>query len=402
MTLQHTRALICVTALTLFASAVAAETDAGRAAPCGTAMSCTLESPRMSVPAPSYSPMIVAVTDAGELLPKCTQNFRGRSSRELIAACEVFLDTKMGRSRDTAIGLYHLGHAYTYAGRFDDAIAVWNEASARDPDYVEPLLAIGKWLALGSDPLSANAFFDRALAIDAREARARAGKARAYFQANRFGEALEESAAAVALDPNDATARQFHGRMLEFCGSYKEAAAEYALATKGYDERKPRTINLVQDGNPWLDLARALDKSGEHKQAAAAIDAYLQSIPPEMAVADLFAARGAYREAAGAYAGAAEDLARAAAMSDPEQASAFAFRRVFLLHKAGLPDKALREIELLLRKGDARMVLRLQVFLKNEGRDGVEITGQFDDITRKALLNCLAEAACGGALGRKS
>src|SRR5262249_41515827 len=129
---------------------------------------------------------------------------------------------------------------------------------------------------------------------------------------------------------------------------------------------------------------------------------FLATIPTGAAGSEIFLARANYREHAGNYAAAAEDIAKAAGyMRDIAEAAALGFRRAILLQKAGRPEQALREVELLLRGGEPQAVLRVQVFLKNAGR-AVEINGTYDVATRKALLDCFADSQCSEGLGKKT
>ena len=189
-------------------------------------------------------------------------------------------------------------------------------------------------------------------AIDANDARARTGRARAFFYANRLSEALRESEIAVALDPTDPAARQVHGTMLEHSGYHMEAAAEYAFATEGCDIREGRLIGLYQDRNPWLEMAqRSIAPENRAKPLQQSMNSWRRFQPVQRVAKFTWRARSTVSTRA---------IMRQRPMTSPRQqdmcaidteAAALGFRRAILLQKVGMPDQARRERKLLLRGG---------------------------------------------------
>ena len=67
-----------------------------------------------------------------------------------------------------------------------------------------------------------------------------------------------------------------------------------------------------QDRNPWLEMARALDRAGKPQEAADAVDRFAgDASGRSRATREIYLARAEYREHAGNNAGAAEDIAKA-------------------------------------------------------------------------------------------
>lgn len=398
--LQRFVLLLISSALSCANGAYAGSPLSGTGTQCG-AISRVDRTCSLSRPTPPYSPMIVS-TAADPKLDACEEKVRGRILAESIASCEAYLDAGRGTPRQSATAMFYLGHAYTYAGKMDEATAVWKLATETDPSYREPYLYLGLWATLSADPLSALPYFDSVLRYDADDAQARTGRARAYLSANRLNEALKESELAIALDPKDPIARQMHGSILERLEYYMEAAAEYSFAAEGYDFREGWLIGLYQDRNPWLEMARAFDRAGKPQEAAAAVDRFAATLPAGAIDSEIYLARAGYLEHAGNYSGAADDIAKAVGLTrDKQEAESLNFRRAILIQKSGNPEKALREMELLLRSGGVQMVLRIQVLLKNAGHP-IEINGAYDLPTREALVDCIADPECGEVLGEKS
>ncbi len=69
--------------------------------------------------------------------------------------------------------------------------------------------------------------------------------------------------------------------------------------------------------------------------------------------------------------------------------------RAMLLARLGHREKALQDLDAIVREGDRRAILRLQVYLRNNGFPDVPIDGKrtngFDD----AIVACFLDKACG-------
>lgn len=74
-------------------------------------------------------------------------------------------------------------------------------------------------------------------------------------------------------------------------------------------------------------------------------------------------------------------------------------RRAFLKRELKQYDQAMADIALATANGNLKMILQLQVKLRNAGQTGVEINGEFDPATKAGLLDCMSDEACGARLG---
>ena len=92
-----------------------------------------------------------------------------------------------------------------------DAIAALREAVTLDPDQGDALTNLGALLAQQGDVAQAGRLFARAATADPRNANARANYALFLVNSNRLPEALAEAQAALALNPQQATAQQVVG-----------------------------------------------------------------------------------------------------------------------------------------------------------------------------------------------
>jgi Flp pilus assembly protein TadD len=115
-------------------------------------------------------------------------------------------------------------------------LARQNAATLSQNDDAESLTVAG-------DALWAAGFFDeaereygRALAIDAKSARARYGLARSLVSRSRLGEALDEARQALALAPEDSDLHALLGTILERLRRFDDAATSY----EAYADRLPR------------------------------------------------------------------------------------------------------------------------------------------------------------------
>ncbi len=101
-----------------------------------------------------------------------------------------------------------LGGALAKTGDTSDAIAALREAVTLNPDMGDALTNLGALLAQAGDVPQAGRLFARAATADPRNANARANYALFLINSNRPQEALAEAQAALALNPQQATARQ--------------------------------------------------------------------------------------------------------------------------------------------------------------------------------------------------
>lgn len=77
----------------------------------------------------------------------------------------------------------------------------------------------------------------------------------------------------------------------------------------------------------------------------------------------------------------------------------FLMRRAFFRMKLKQFDQAMADIALATAYGNLKMILQLQVKLRNAGQTGVDINGEFDAATKAGLIDCMSDKECGAHLG---
>lgn len=357
-------------------------------------------------------PMSAVLTEFGAIpaVPaNCTGNVMGNLTKAEASICERFVESNKGTRREIATALVNLGNAYVWLENgfengsprgYQKALKTWDRAIALDDQFVDAHLAKGNMVAISETPAEAVPILEKAAALAPNDWRPHAGLANVFYQTHREPEALAEAEKAAALAPGNPSARYVKGKMLDFIGRFEEAIPDLIEATKGYDPRIKRLPGIMQDRNPWEHLADAYHRTGQHNLAAATITKYVDSLPASMIDLELLADRATYLEAAGRFAEAAEDLRKAAAIGYPDLSNQYQTRRAIVLVKAGRTDEAREEFEALLRRGDLNAVLRIQVFLKNQGYDVVTIDGKYNDGTKSAVAQCLKDERCSEGLGQ--
>lgn len=75
-------------------------------------------------------------------------------------------------------------------------------------------------------------------------------------------------------------------------------------------------------------------------------------------------------------------------------------RRAFLRRELKQFDQAMADIALATANGNLKMILQLQVKLRNAGQTTVEINGEFDPATKAGLIDCMSDKKCGANLGK--
>lgn len=144
-----------------------------------------------------------------------------------------------------------------HAGRHDEALALYDEILAADPEHLRALIQSGKLLSWRNDHDEAIARYDRALAIDASEPTALLERAKVLSWAGRYDESVAAYRAILAASPNRPEARLGLARVLSWDGRFDEAAAAFrAILADDPDDLEAR-----------LGLARVFSWSGNQLSA---------------------------------------------------------------------------------------------------------------------------------------
>lgn len=366
-------------------------------------MSCVPSRTSMSiveVGGPTMS-LIVASDDSSP--SACVSTFRKRQIKAAISLCETYLVGGKGTARDRATAMFILGHAkiHSVGGGESKALELWRRAAELDPSYIEPHISIANLFGDSGKVAQAQAAYDRAAEINAKDWRIYTGRARIYIDprtAATDADALRAAEQAVALKPDAAYARMVYGRILQMAGRYEEAARQFEAAIGGDDPSGNASFVLIGEPHPLEALAYVYNRMGKPAVAAETLGRYMDTIPvAERYYAD-YQQRAEYYELAGMYAMAAADFGEAASRAPAEYAEELMAKRAMLLAKDG--RNAGDELRSVLARGGLKPTLKVQVFLRNQGYDEVTVNGKYDGATKRALEACLLDKECAPGIGQ--
>jgi Tfp pilus assembly protein PilF len=127
----------------------------------------------------------------------------------------IDLFTESLKAAPTAEGYTFRGWAYSYQGRFEDAIAECRKAIATDPGFGNPYNDIGSYLVHLGRPDEAVDWFEKAKRAARYEPRhfPYLNLGRLYFARGQAAEATREFEEVLRLNPGDPLARAFMERL---------------------------------------------------------------------------------------------------------------------------------------------------------------------------------------------
>jgi tetratricopeptide (TPR) repeat protein len=147
--------------------------------------------------------------------------------------------------------------------------------------------------------------------------------------------------------------------------------------------------------SPIVAASRARYRSGNFNAAVLLINREMELAPDGGKEPRNLYLRGLYYEALGRYADAASDFQGAIpSLEIDEEKNDAKFRLANVLRLAGNTKGSERAFEGLAMTKDRKPILRMQVFLNNQGFTNVPITGENDAATGDALKACLSTPAC--------
>jgi Tfp pilus assembly protein PilF len=127
----------------------------------------------------------------------------------------IDLFTKSLTLAPTAESYTFRGWAYSFLGRFEDAIAECRKAIATDPSFGNPYNDIGSYLVHLERPDEAVGWFEKAKVAERYEPRhfPYLNLGRLYFSRGEIADAMREFEEALRLNPGDPLARGFLERL---------------------------------------------------------------------------------------------------------------------------------------------------------------------------------------------
>lgn len=127
----------------------------------------------------------------------------------------IDLFTRSLQAAPTAEGYTFRGWAYSFLGRFEEAITECRKAIATDPSFGNPYNDIGSYLVHLERPDEAVEWFEKAKRAARYEPRhfPFLNLGRLYFVEGRVADAAREFEEALRLNPGDPLARAFMGKL---------------------------------------------------------------------------------------------------------------------------------------------------------------------------------------------
>jgi tetratricopeptide (TPR) repeat protein len=158
------------------------------------------------------------------------------------------------------------------AGRYEDAIAAFDQAIDADPTHAWTHAARATaWFGLRRFE-EAIAACDRAIEAEPNFGGAHAIRGSALFQLRRFEETIAACDRAIELEPNFGSPYDDRGTALSQVGRFEEAIADLT-----------RAIELQPDkSRAYAKLGIALSEAGQFEDALAAFDRAIAIIPPKL------------------------------------------------------------------------------------------------------------------------
>ncbi|MGB5706463.1 MAG: tetratricopeptide repeat protein, partial [Arenicellales bacterium] len=210
--------------------------------------------------------------------------------------------------RLSARDLYAIASATRHLGRsdpqlFKDAVRLYDQASEKDPAYLDAGIALGELLLEKYNNAEASTLFREMLAVDDRHPRALLGLARSqHFDYS--SEAVTTALAALSINPRLVPARVFMTRLFIELEQYDDARREAQLAL----DTNPVSLDA-------LTLLGVIDHLERRPDAFATIEQRVLALNPRYAdfyvtLAELVAQNRLYQDAA--------DFAKRAVQLDPQ------------------------------------------------------------------------------------
>jgi tetratricopeptide (TPR) repeat protein len=190
------------------------------------------------------------------------------------------LDKRLAALRTGAVESKNRGIEMARAGRFDEAIALFEQALRSDPGLAEAQAQLGAaLLALGRDQEAAAAL-ERAVGLDPGFADAHYNLGLLAHRQGRIEDAVARFEQAVALRPDHFEALLALGTDLPQIGRASEAMARLLQAAAAVPTDNPRAAKK---------LAARLVEAGQLQAAASVLRACVRRVPGDASVADRLA-----------------------------------------------------------------------------------------------------------------
>jgi Flp pilus assembly protein TadD len=321
------------------------------------------------------------------------------TQQRLTACNRVERDTSSSK-REHARALFQIGRLVLWTpGGIDAAKAAWEKAIVADQSFAPPIIARAEWFILGNQGHEAIKLLQPVLAANPHDIDALVMIGRAYANATVYDEAMDSFGKALILDPQNVNALFQSARVMEMAGDFAHAAEFYEKAGEKYDPSATPESGIGIE-NPYLAAARNHERLGEFAKALPLVTRVIKEDRRAANDSPVFERRASYYEALGFNGNAIEDLTSALRYAQPNELASLLFKRGVVYQKVGKEEDAATDFRKALGSGDRRTILRMQVYLRNQGFNEVKINGTSSPDLMKSIAACVATAKCGAGLGK--
>lgn len=357
---------------------------------------------------PAKSPIPAPISERGEesRSDKCVSLHLGGLQKPDADACEALISSGRGSPRQRATALVNISNWIRVKPseilKPVLTLEVLDEAALEDPSFAEPHVARGNLAAEFDQLEEAVGHFDRALTLDPHHWRAMLGKARVLMSRQQANEALALARSAVNAAPDVSVAHQIFGDLLKKAGDLEGALIELREAASLYDGEFRRLPGVMQEPSPWAALAQVQMRLGRFERAIESISHEIDGKRENYSMAFDLLQRAEIYEKAGRADNAANDYEKAVALlgQGHQLADEYRARIAMLRASAGNSEAARSNFHDLIRSGKLQSILRIQVFLNNQGFSEVAIDGKSSKALEQALDRCLSDSDCSESFGR--
>jgi tetratricopeptide (TPR) repeat protein len=359
---------------------------------CPTRMSCAGNQKRMS--------MIPDRISQIEVPTYCSYLQHGGFSMHMVESCQKVVEKRIGTARQQATTYVNLGINYKDTGGQEgeqQAFDAWTSAMRTDPTYAQPYIQFAESMLKKHNYAAAVSLLDEAEKREPELWQIAAGKASAFLATGNTDAAMRYIKKTMRLSNDQPAAYYAAASTLEKAGQTEEAVAAYEIAGKDFDEENPMQVGLWQPMNPWAKIAFLRAGNAQYTEALDAcnkavdgVSGHRGSIWQKKIRAEILQALGRYKEAAADY----DALADAYGLQLKDQNEELQFLAAIMKVKSGEPGAARSQFQNLLQQSTKRTVLKIQVFLRNNGFSNVKINGEVNDELVTAIDKCTMSQKC--------
>jgi tetratricopeptide (TPR) repeat protein len=240
--------------------------------------------------------------------------------------------------------------------------------------------------------------YDKGMELATSDWRVYAGKARFKLWHSNKAVAEQLSRKSIELAPRSPYAHSWHGQLLENLGKFDEALVSYRFAHLNEDGRDESNLGMFGVELAQLSYARMLQRTGDPEECIKILSDFIENKRSPVWKYQIESRASCYEDAK-KYEQAAKDYELAAsiygASRDPDELK---LKSAMARAKTSSGEEAVEDVWTVLERANLRQILQVQVFLRNNGFDDVNINGKRDEALKNALSKCALESKCKNGL----